>query len=85
MVDVPRFAERLDAARMTPVDAKPGFGHRFRHRRFHLAVRGLQDIAGTLSGADIGTEMNPCFRSVHEPRPARDKGIEAQMTELMAA
>ena len=80
-----RFAARHRAAWKTPVNPQPGLGHRLGHHRFHLVVGGLQVIAGTLSRADIGAQMNPGFRSRHESRPALHKGIEAQVTELMAA
>ena len=84
-VDIFCFAARRDAARMAPVNPQPGFGHRLGHHRFHLVVRCLQVVAGPLSRANIGAKMNPCFRSWHELRPPLDEGLEAQVTELMAA
>ena len=84
-MDVFCFAARHRAAWKAPVNPQPGFGHRLGHHRFHLVVGGLQVVAGPLSRADIGAEMNPCFRSRHESRPALDKGIKAQVTELVAA
>ena len=85
VVDIFGLATRHRTARMASVNPQPGFGHRLDHRRFYLVVRCLQVVTGTLSRADISTKMNPCFRSWHELRPALDEGIEAQVTELMAA
>ena len=42
-------------------------------------------IARPLRGADVGAEMDPAFRSADEARPALHEGIEAEMTEFMAA
>ena len=84
-VDVFCFSARREAAWTAPVDLEPDPGHRLCHFQFHLIVGCLQVITEAMSRADIGTEMNPCLRGRHESRPALDKGIEAQVTEFMAA
>jgi alkanesulfonate monooxygenase SsuD/methylene tetrahydromethanopterin reductase-like flavin-dependent oxidoreductase (luciferase family) len=84
-VDVFGFAARHRAAWMAQVNSEPGFGHRLGHHRIHLPVRCLQVVTWPLSGADIGTKMNPSFGARYESRSAFDEGRKAQVTELIAA
>ncbi len=84
-IDVVRLAERPRAARQPPVDAEPFLRHRAGEHRLQRIVRGLQNVARPLRGADVRAEMDPRPRLRDEPRAARHEVVEAEMAEFMPA